>query len=241
MLDTMRKPLFVIALVLLALAFFADLGTSFINFDAAQAPRAQLADLPSPGLGIRYMALVDGLLLYTVVLIGMPMLITDRIHGRIQGISTFIVSLIVLLLSIGMIVTAIAFLGVMVSLFLAVPFGTAVYFAGFATFAKAKAAGSLALIMALKLGFCGFLFASQQQFIQHKGLIMLVLTALLSNIIISLLHGLVPAFLVSITDCVAAIVIGILAAIWSIVLLLGSIPAIFEILKSFKTTRAPTN
>ncbi|WP_064026081.1 hypothetical protein [Methylomonas koyamae] len=230
MLDTMRKPFFAVALVLMALAFFIDIGASFLDFAKADGQKP-LGDLARPGLGIRYLALVDGLLLYTVGLIGVSLLVPERIHGRIQGIATFIVGLLSLIASIGMIMSAIALLGVMVSLLLAVPFGTALYFAGFADFAKAAAASTLALIMLLKLSFCGFLVAAQQQFLQNKGLVLLILTALLANFLVTFLHGLVPSFLVSITDCIAALVIGVLGAIWSLVLLIGSLPAIVKALR----------
>ena len=54
----------------------------------------------------------------------------------------------------------------------------------------------------------------------------LILTSLLATLIIGFLHGLVPAFLVSITDAIAAIVVGILALVWAIWFLLRSIPAV---------------
>ena len=46
------------------------------------------------------MALLDGLLLFTVILIGMAFLVPERIHGRIQGVVTLMVSLSVLLTAI---------------------------------------------------------------------------------------------------------------------------------------------
>jgi hypothetical protein len=55
-----------------------------------------------------------------------------------------------------------------------------------------------------------------------------MLTSLLANIVVSFLHGLMPMFLVSILDMVAAIVVGVLAAIWAIVKLFGSIPGVLK-------------
>jgi hypothetical protein len=52
---------------------------------------------------------------------------------------------------------------------------------------------------------------------------LMVLTSFLAILIISFLHGLVPIILVSITDMIAAIIIGIIAVIWAIVLLIGGI------------------
>ena len=58
-----------------------------------------------------------------------------------------------------------------------------------------------------------------------------VLTSLVANIIVSFLHGLPPGFLVSITDSIAAIIIGIIAVIWGIVVLVGALTAIVRSLK----------
>ena len=60
---------------------------------------------------------------------------------------------------------------------------------------------------------------------------LLVLTSLLCNIIISFLHGLVPGFLVSITDGVGAIIVAILAIIWLLFLGIGAIIAIIKALQ----------
>jgi hypothetical protein len=73
--------------------------------------------------------------------------------------------------------------------------------------------------MALKIGFVVCLVLAHQRFLQNKGLVLIVLTSLLANLIISFLHNFAPGILVSITDAIGAIVVGILAVIWAIVLL----------------------
>lgn len=70
--------------------------------------------------------------------------------------------------------------------------------------------------------------ASHPRFLRHKSLVLLVLTALVANIVIAFLHGLVPIFLVCITDALGAIVVAVLAAIWALSLLIGSLPAIVK-------------
>src|SRR4051794_28447583 len=57
------------------------------------------------------------------------------------------------------------------------------------------------------------LVAAHQRFLEQKGLVLTIL----SSVIISLLHGFVPRFLVAVTDTVAAIVVDILALIWALV------------------------
>jgi hypothetical protein len=162
---------------------------------------------------------------------GASLVIPERVQGRIQGIVTLIVSLLTLIGAIAMLFLAITLLTLMVSLLLAVPFGTIVYLGTYGHFDRATAAGTLSLIMLLKLAFAGFLVFSHQRFLQNRGLVLIVLFSLLATVIVSFLHGFVPRFLVSITDDIAAIVVVILAAVWAIFFLFGSIPAVIKALR----------
>jgi hypothetical protein len=229
MTDTLRKPFLVIALVLLALAVLAELGSGIYMFATSDGPSAR--EIATPGWGIPYMAVLDGLVLFTMLLIGAPLLITDRVHGRIQGIITLIVGFLTLLGSIAMIFTALGMLILMVSLLMAIPFGTAVYMATYAGFAKGPAAVTLSLVMGLKIAFVIFLVMAHQRFLENKGLVLIILTSFLATIILSFLHGIVPRFLVSITDDIGALVIAILAAIWALFYLIGAIPAVIKALR----------
>ena len=229
MIDTLRKPFFIIAAVLLILAVLAELGSG-LYIDAESQNAAQFA-VDDPGLGIPYLAILDGLLLFTIALIGAPLIISDRVHGRIQGIITFIVALLTFLGSLVMIFTALGLLLLMVSLLMAIPFGTIVYMARYAVFDKTAATITLSLIMGLKLGFAVFLILAHQRFLENKGLVLIILTSFLATIILSFLHGFVPRFLISITDDIGAIIIAILAAIWALFYLIGSIPAIIKALR----------
>jgi len=229
MLDTLRKPFLVVALILLALAVLAELGSGiYIDADAQNAAQYAVDD---PGLGISYLAILDGLVLFTIILIGAPLVISDRVQGRIQGIVTFIAALLALVGAVVMIFAALGLLLLMVSLLLAVPFGTLVYMAKYAAFAKTPAAVTLSLIMGLKLGFAVFLVLAHQRFLENKGLVLIILTSFLATIILSFLHGIPPRFLVSITDGIGAIIIALLAAIWALFYLVGSIPAIIKALR----------
>jgi hypothetical protein len=185
-----------------------------------------------PGVAIRTMALVDGLLLFTVGLIGLSLLVRERLHGRIQGVITLIVSLLVLIGAIMLILMALLpFLLLMVGLLLAAPFGTLTYLALYGFFNRGGASILLGLLMTLKLGFAVCMLLAQQRFLQNKGLVFLILTSILCVVIVGLLHGIVPGFLVSITDALAAIVLAILAAIWALVLLIGSLGSVIKALR----------
>jgi len=252
--DQLRKPFFIAAVILLALTVLMEIGSLAVIGgrpagsadilrlippeeteireafeDLSEAERRKLAsqDKP-PGIAITYLALLDGLVLFTIGLIGISLFVPEVVHGKVQGIATLIFALIVIIAGIAMIFVAVAALMLMVSLFLAVPFGTLAYLAGYGFFNTAGAQIALGLLMSFKLGAAVCLVVAQQRFLQNKGLVLLILTALLGNVIISFLHGLVPGFLVSITDAIAAIIVAILAVIWAVFLLIGSIPAIIK-------------
>jgi uncharacterized membrane protein YhaH (DUF805 family) len=251
----LRKPFFIAALVLIAIVVLLEIGATAVLKSAPSQPEAissllpppgdpsgsemrealQSTELPTgmqrPGLAISYLALVDGLLLFTVALMGVSLIIGERLHARVQGCATLVVSLLVLVGAILLIIAALVAVIFMLSLLLATPFGTLAYLAIFGFFNRAGAKAALGLLMGLKVAFAVVLILAQQRFLQNRGLLLLIITALVANVIISFLHGLVPSFLVSITDGVAAIVVGILAAIWAIVFLIGSIPAVIRALR----------
>jgi hypothetical protein len=255
MLDSLRKPFLIVAIVLMALAVLAELGAGFLLTprppaaadlgslnDQAKVPEDEAISLDEirrlrseneapPGLAIRYMALLDGLVLFTVGLMGLGLLIPERVHGRLQGLATLIVSFLVLLGGFFMLLAAFVLLLVMVSMFLAAPFGTLAYLAIYGFFDRGGASVTLSLLMLLKLGFAVCLVLAHQRFLQIKRIIALVLTTLLANVVVSFLHGLVPGFLVSITDALAALVVDILALIWALVMLIFSLVSIIKVLR----------
>jgi len=225
MINSINKPLFIVALILMALAVLTEIGSLVL------LGSSEIEDAPRPGLAISYLALVDGLLFYTLALIGLGFVLPGRLHGSVQGIMTFIVSLLFLIGSFVLIFVAIALLMLMVSLLLAAPFGTIAYFIAYADFEVGAAAGTLSLIMTLKLFCAGCMLFSYVRFLQNRGLVFLFLTSLLATILVGFLHGLMPAFLAYILDAVGAIVVAILAIIWALLILIGSIPAIIKVLR----------
>lgn len=272
LLDTLRKPFLVIAIVLLGLAVLIEIGeTSLLgnwpsrvaamlraesspaqdiaqsledrlppsevkealkNLDSEQREQLQqlamIRESRPPGIAIPYMALVDGIALFTVVLIGLSLVIPARIQGRVQGVLTLIFSILIIIAAIGMILAAIALLITMVAMLLAIPFGTIVYLILFGSFDTSSALAILSLLMFLKFGFVVCLLLAQQRFVTNVGLVLIVVTALAATIAVGFLHSLVPGFLVSITDAIGGIVVGVCAAIWAIVLLVGSIGSVIK-------------
>lgn len=221
MIDKLRIPFFCTAIVCLIMAFAIEIGSQFYLGSTK-------VDLPSPGIGIAYLALLDWLLLFTILLMAAPLIIPERIHGRIQGVITLIVALFTLLGTILAIVTAFGLLMLMVSLLLAVPFGTAIYLAAFANFNVVMAATTLSFIMTAKSAFVIFLVLAHQRFLQNKGLVLLIACSFLTTILLGFLHSIVPQFMASITDNIGALINAVIAAIWSLFFLFWSLPAIFK-------------
>jgi hypothetical protein len=253
MFETLRKPLLVLALVFIVIALGVDLGSALlpaVNTPGAVNQLAQQAgnlnemkDLSAddrsatieqlkksagkpdkpPGSGIPAMALVDGIVVYGLVMLVLPMVVSQELLGRLSGLITLIFSIIMLIGAGILIVTSLTKTLIMVSLFTAAPFGTIAYLAIWGFFNRGGAAAILGVNMLLKICFAVCLVLANPRFLQSKGLVLMVLTSFVAVLVISFLHGFVPIILVSITDMLAALVIGVIAAIWSIVLLIGGI------------------
>ena len=249
--DRLRKPFFIASLVCLVLAVLIEVGSPLLLPTQAPKPtditldqeardagvtldkivQLQQDNPPTPGLGIPYLALLDGLLLLTLGLMGASLLIPERVHGRVQGLVTLIGAIVALLAGLVMLLAAFALLLLMVGLLTAVPFGTIAYLAVWGFFNRGGASGTLGLLMLLKVVAAVCLVLAHQRFLQNKGLVLLVLTSLLANALISILHGWVPIILVSITDALSAIIVAILGLIWAVVLLVGALVSIVKVLR----------
>jgi hypothetical protein len=220
MLENLRKPFFIIALVVMTIVVLIEIGSPWLM--------QHTKDFDTPGYGIQYMAFIDALLLYVSVLITLAMLIPESVQGRIQGIVTLIVSFFGCLGAIASCFFALVFLLIMVTLLLAPIFGTIAYFVIYGDFDRSGANVTLSIIMTLKIAFIVLLLLAHQKFIENKSLVLLILTSLLCNLIISFLHNLLPIFLVSITDAVGGIIVAILAIIWLIIFLVMAIISIVK-------------
>lgn len=221
MLDELRRPFFIIALVLMLFVVLVEVGSPWLM-------KVTDKDFDLPGYGVQYLVFIDAFLLYVTLLIGLALIIPERIQGRVQGCATLIISFFGCLGIIVAIIFALIFLLLLVTLLLAPIFGTAAYMAIYGDFDRSGANITLSLIMLLKIGFCIFLILAHQRFLQNKSLVLLTLTSLIANLIISFLHNFVPGILVSITDTIGAIIVAILALIWAIVFIIGAIISVVK-------------
>jgi hypothetical protein len=241
----LRVPFFVVALVAIGLVVLVELcaplivGGRGVSADVQQAAGAGLPSLPAgaaptqpAGRGIPYLALIDLVALFTVGLMALGLLVPDRLHARLQGGVTLVAGAALVIVALGLLAAAVAALVTMVTLFFAAPFGTIGYLIVWGFFPRGDAAILLSLLMFLKLVFVVMLILAQPRFLQNKGLVALLATSLLANVVLAVLHGLVPVILVSITDDVGAIVFAAAGLVWGIVLVIGSVPAIVNALRA---------
>jgi hypothetical protein len=217
----MRKPVFLIALVVIGLTVLVELSS--IALISNVSPAASSLGVSITGQGVPSMSILDGLIFYAILVMAVALILPERFQSKIQGIVTIIVALLLLLACIVRIFVDIQLLFLMLGLLLAVPFGTLVYLAMWGHFDTSSARVALSLIMFLKIVFAVCLVVAQQRFLKNKGLVLIIVTSFVANLLIAFLYGLVPGFLVSILDMVAAIIVCILAAIWIVVYLIGGV------------------
>ena len=228
MLDSMRKPFFIVALVAILFAVLVELGSMALVTQHIDGSASSL-NIPTTGKAVPALALLDGLILFATVIIGIALLIPERVQSKVQGIVTLVFAILLLLSIVGVFMRDLVQLVLMVSLLLAPIFGTLAYFVIWAHFGTGTALAALSLIMTLKLGFAIFLVLAQQRFLQNRGLVLIICTSLLSNLIVAFLYGFAPGFLASIADVVAALVICVFAAVWACVYLIGGAVSVVKV------------
>ena len=85
MLDAMRKPLFVVSLIAILLAVLVELGS--IAFVSQNVNAANSLNVSLTGKAIPAMAFLDGLVLFATTIIGIALLIPERVQSRGSGYS----------------------------------------------------------------------------------------------------------------------------------------------------------
>jgi len=225
--DRLRAPFFSMAGFALLVAVLVECASAFV----LNAVREVGFEASTPGLGIRYLPVLDGLLLYTILLMGLPILLSRSVIGRVQGIVTLVIAFFGLLGAIVMALAALGLLILMITLLVAVPFGTIAYFAAFADFPTGAATATLGLILVLKIIFCILLILAHERFLQNKGIVVLSAVSVGATLLLAFLIDFPPGFLASITDAIAGLVTVIITAIWAIIFLIGSIISVVKALR----------
>ena len=213
------------AVIAITLVVAIELSTMAFLRNAAGTPNS------APGMGGPYLALLDGILLYNVILLIVGHFQFKALTARIASIVTLILSFFGIFGALLMALAAFAAIFLMLGMFLAVPFGTIAYFGLYAGFPKMAAISTLTLIMVLKLFFLVMLFLTNPRYLQAKGLVILIGLSMLATWLTSFLISLPPGFLASITDAVGALITAIIAFIMMIAIFVSSIIAVVRALR----------
>lgn len=229
--DRLRTPLFLLACWLLLLAVLIEVGAGTLLGRAGGGGLAR----QTPGIAIGYLAILDLMLAHAIGLMAVELLAPRSVVGRVQGPLTLVLSLLGVIAAFFLALGALFFLVLLVTLLVAVPFGTIAYLAGWGHFATGAAAATLSIVMLLKLGFAVLLPLAHQRFLQNKGLIVLTGASLGLTWVVAFLHAFPPGFLVSIADAIGALVIGVIGVVWLVLLLIGSLFATLRTLRSGRT------
>ena len=245
-LDEVRRPFFFLGAFALLLAVLVEAGSSLMIGGGPAGPVASVggdipgvkpdmlvgvgADVP-PGNGIGYLTLVDGYLLFSILMLALSLLISQRLYARVQGIATLVVSFCWILLSIGMAIAAFVQLTVMFGLFVAAPFGTIAYLAIWGFFPVSKAAALLGLVLFLKLAFLVCLVLAQQKFLKAIALMIHVAFSFVLQLVLGIVQGWLPFVVVSLGDQLLALVFAIVSLVGAIWAFVWSIPAVVNAIR----------
>lgn len=217
------KLLFALAVLLSLVVVLVELGSTAI---VARFIDAGGHDLE--GYGVPSLWLIDGAILYTMLLITVSQLVPDHIHARYQGVATLIFAIVIALAALPIIFEAMAALILRVTLLLAIPFGTLIYLVKWGDFPTGAMAATMAALMGLRTTFVLVLVASNPRHLQNKGLVLLIASAFVATLAVACIHGFVPGIVASIADCIAGIVVAIIAIIWMIILAVGGVISIVK-------------
>src|SRR5690349_6845850 len=109
--DELRRVPLIVALVLMCVAVLVELGSAaFLRGGGDTSP---------PGYGIPYLALVDGIVAYSLGLMVLALVLNPNLQAKLQGIVTLILSFLLALGSLVLILVAFVKLMIMVALFFA--------------------------------------------------------------------------------------------------------------------------
>jgi hypothetical protein len=186
-----------------------------------------------PGIAIRYLALYDGLLWLSLALMTIGGILGARAtqdarlasviaktYLRTQNVVMLLASLVDVILAAVLALLALAALIAMVALFLAAPFGTVAYLVSFGFFDTSRAATILSFAIVLKI--IGTVLVVLGGQVNRRILLRLGISMGLC-VVVAFLHGFPPGILVSIVDALTAIVIAIVALLFALPVLFGSI------------------
>lgn len=200
--------------------------------EEALAQRGEVSDAGDPpGLALPALAVVDAMLMLSIVGLAASLVVPDRILARTVAPINLIASFLMILGAIVVFVVTMVLLFLMVGLFLAPPFGTITYLVRWGFFPRGEAQLMLGILLFLKIVMFLSLFAASPRIVKNKGMMAMIGTSVVLQLLIGLLLSIVPLPLVSITDAIAALVVLIVGIVWAVVILVGSLIGSIRLLR----------
>jgi hypothetical protein len=251
--ERLNRPLFLVALASLAVAVAVEIASTALIppagsdqgaigdvLDSQELSSGEIEDAVGQieaggsrdaGVALPLLALLDGLLLVTMLGLGLAFVVPHRILARVVAPANLVVSIATIVTGVTMFAATLALLFLMLGLFLAFPFGTVAYLARWGSFPRAEVEVASGIVLGLKLAFCGFALAASPRLLGQKALVALVATSFVTQLVVAFLHGLAPLPLVSILDAVAGLVVVVVAVAWAVVIATGSAHGTVRVLR----------
>lgn len=215
-----KIPLLTIGIVCILIGAAASFASGFV-----------LSQFDRPGLGLVGLGIFDILLFYSFTMIGLQVWGLGAISGRLQFVLALFSGITGVFGGLALVLAAIAALTIMVALLLAIPFGTLTYLALFGHFDTAAARIILSLLLTVKLGGLALIVLAAPGILKNTTLVLMSAVSVLFTFGLGFVHALVPNFLVSIADTICAIVFGIVAAIWMLLLVLSGLGSLIRVIR----------
>lgn len=241
---SIRRPFVLAALVLMLFVLALELGaphlvggstvSNALGGEIEQHPmvEASLTEVGEPpGRGLSYLAQIDLLMVLLMVQYTIAQMGLGRVHGRVTGIVTLVVSALLILAGIVLLMIAVVEVVIMITLASAAPFGTIAYLAIWGGFPRAEAGAVLATLVVLEVGALLCLVLAHPSFVRQKGLLVVGGLSLLLKLILGFLHALVPRSFVAITDNIGAIVTAVVAIVVAVFFMAFAVPSIVKALR----------
>lgn len=231
----LRVPFFLVAIFVMFVVFALETGAHWLlpsaTTSASQSVQSQL--------GIPSLWLLDIALLWNLVLMGIQLLPDKPLVGRVQGIVTLVLSIVVIFAGLKMLLESFVALMIMLALVSSF-FGWLIYVPLFAFFNTGAASVVLSALTFLKLVVVVLLLVAQQGFLKVKGLVVLFALSLVCDLLLAFLIAFPPGILASITDAIGAVVVSIVAIVYAVFQAVWAIYAIVLAIRSVVTTKPRT-
>lgn len=168
-------------------------------------------------------ALLDGLLLAAAAAASLPQLFPAAEVTRGARLGSFLASLGILLGGIMVVVGATRRVRELVGLYLSPPLGTFSYLLWYSASRRSQSLVALTVLMAVKATACAALARAGVRSSAARGLFGLALTSLAATVVTAVCYAWAPADLATVTDALAAAVVGLTAVLWAGVFVSGSV------------------